>query len=92
MFSFDESTRISVRFLHKVLRKDFFTKITFRKNAHADIYRYLDVNFVAFVFYPNTSSTINIAFKTDVPARVDKGKTVETPSVQETLDVLSVTV
>ena len=49
MFSFDESTGISVRFLRKVLRKDFFTKIIFRKNFHVD----LDVNFVVSDFDPN---------------------------------------
>ena len=49
MFSFDESTEISARFHRKVLRKDFFTKITFRKNVHADF----DVNFVVSIFDPN---------------------------------------
>ena len=53
MFSFDESTEISARFHRKVLRKDFFTKITFRKNVHTDLYGYLDVNFVVSVFDPN---------------------------------------
>ena len=53
MFSFDESTEISARFHRKVLRKDFFTKITFRKRVHSDFYGYLDVNFVVSVFYPN---------------------------------------
>ncbi|KAF2619159.1 hypothetical protein F2Q68_00039809 [Brassica cretica] len=38
VFSFDESTEISARFHRKVLRKDFFTKITFRKNVLADFY------------------------------------------------------
>ena len=45
VFSFDESDEISARFHRKVLRKDFFTKITFRKSIHADFYGYLDVNF-----------------------------------------------
>ena len=31
VLSFDESTEISARFHRKVLRKDFFTRITFRK-------------------------------------------------------------
>ena len=52
MFSFDESTEISARFHRKVLRKDFFAKITFRKNVHADLYGYLDVNFVVSVSTP----------------------------------------
>ena len=52
MFSFDESTEISARFHRKVLRKDFFTKITFHKNVHADFYGYLDVNFVVSVLTP----------------------------------------
>ena len=53
VFSFDESAEISARFHRKVLRKDFFTKITFRKSVHADFYEYLDVNFVVYVFDPN---------------------------------------
>ncbi|KAF3518295.1 hypothetical protein DY000_02059935 [Brassica cretica] len=36
VFSFDESTEISARFHRKFLRKDFFTKITYRKSVHAD--------------------------------------------------------
>ena len=58
MFSFDESTEISARFHRKVLRKDFFTKITFRKSVHADFYGYLDVNFVVSVFDPNNQSEL----------------------------------
>ena len=54
VFSFDESNEINARFHRKVLRKDFFTKITFRKSVHADFYGYLDVNFVMSVFYPNS--------------------------------------
>ena len=54
MFSFDESTEISARFHRKFLRKDFFTRITFHKSIHADFYGYLDVNFVVFVFDPNS--------------------------------------
>ena len=53
MFSFDESTEISARFYRKVFRKDLFTKISFRKNVHADFYGYSDVNFVVSVFDPN---------------------------------------
>ena len=53
VFSFDESTEISARFHRKFLRRDFFTKITFRKNVHADFYVYLDINFVVSVFDPN---------------------------------------
>ena len=54
MFSFDESTEISARFYRKVFRKDLFTKITFRKNVHADFYGYSDVNSVVTVFDPNS--------------------------------------
>ncbi|WZZ44945.1 hypothetical protein YC2023_041204 [Brassica napus] len=50
---FDESNDISARFHLKVLRKNFFTKITFRKNVHADFYGYLDVNSIVTVFDPN---------------------------------------
>ncbi|KAG5393421.1 hypothetical protein IGI04_023384 [Brassica rapa subsp. trilocularis] len=53
VFSFDELSEFSARFHRKVFRKDFFTKITFRKNVHADFYGYLDVNFVVSVFDPN---------------------------------------
>ena len=53
VFSFDESSEISARFHRKVFRKDFFMKITFRKNVHADFYGYLDVSFVVSVFDPN---------------------------------------
>ncbi|KAF3488006.1 hypothetical protein F2Q69_00053464 [Brassica cretica] len=38
VFSFDESTEISARFYCKFLRKDLFTKISFRKKVHADFY------------------------------------------------------
>ena len=38
VFSFDESSEISARFYRKVLRKDLFTKISFRKIVHADFY------------------------------------------------------
>ena len=54
VFSFDGSAEISARFHRKVLRKGFFTKITFRKSVHADFYGYLDVNFVVSVFDPNS--------------------------------------
>ena len=54
VFSFDESTEISARFHRKVLCKDFFTKNTFRKSVRADFCGYLDVNFVASVFDPNS--------------------------------------
>ncbi|KAF3571041.1 hypothetical protein F2Q69_00059970 [Brassica cretica] len=46
---FDESTETSARFHRKVLRKDFFTEITFRKSVHADFYGYLDVNFTVYI-------------------------------------------
>ena len=58
MFSFDES-EISARFHRKVLRKDFFTKIIFRKNVHADLYGYLDVNFVVSVFDTNNINNLS---------------------------------
>ena len=54
VFSFDESTEISARFHRKVLRKDFFTKITFRKNVHADFYGLSDIDFVVTDFDPNS--------------------------------------
>ena len=54
VFSFDGSTRISARFYRKVSRRDFFTKITFSTNVHADFYGHLDVNFVVTVFDRNT--------------------------------------
>ena len=54
VFSFDESTVISARFHRKVLLKDLFTKITFRKSVHTDFYGYLDVNFVVSIFDPNS--------------------------------------
>ena len=54
VFSFDGSAEISARFHRKVLRKGFFTNITFRKSVHAYFYGYLDVNFVVSVFYPNS--------------------------------------
>ena len=54
MFSFDESTEISARFHRKVLRKDFFTKITFRKNVHADFYGLSDIDSVVTDFDPNS--------------------------------------
>ena len=57
-FSLDESTEISARFHRRVLRKDFFTKITFRKSFHADFYGYLDVDFVVSVFDPNNSFSV----------------------------------
>ena len=54
VFSFDESTEISGRFHRNILRKDFFTMITFRKSPHADFYEYFDVNFVVSIFDPNS--------------------------------------
>ena len=35
---FSGSIEIRTRFYRKVLRKDLFTKISFRKNVHADFY------------------------------------------------------
>ena len=54
VFSFDESTESSARFYRQVFRKDLFTKITFRKNVHADFYGYSVVNFVVSVFDSNS--------------------------------------
>ena len=62
MFSFDESTEISARFHRKVLRIDFFTKITFRKNVHAYFFGYLDVNFIMSVFDPNNINNSSYNF------------------------------
>ena len=40
------SIEISTRFYSNALRKDFFTKITFRKNVHADFYGLSDIDSV----------------------------------------------
>ena len=62
VFIFDESIEISARFLRKVPCKYFFTKNTFRKDVHADLYGYLDVNFVVSVFDPNN---IHVLWQTE---------------------------
>ena len=36
---FSGSIEIRTRFYRKVLRKDLFTKMSFRKNVHTDFYR-----------------------------------------------------
>ena len=43
---FSGSIEISTRFYSNALRKDFFTKITFRKNVHADFYGLSDIDSV----------------------------------------------
>ena len=43
---FSGSIEIRTRFYRKALRKDFFTKITFRKNVHADFYGLSDIDSV----------------------------------------------
>ena len=57
VFIFDESTETSARFHRKVLREDFFTKITFCKSVHANFYGYLNVNFVVSAFDPKKVSS-----------------------------------
>ena len=47
------STEIRIRFYRKALLKDFFTKITFRKNVHADFYGLSDIDSVVTDFDPN---------------------------------------
>ena len=58
VFSFDES-EIRARFHRKVLRKDFFTMIIFRKNVHADLFGYLDVNFIVSIFDTNNINKLS---------------------------------
>ena len=41
---FSGSIEIRTRFYRKALRKDFFTKITFRKKFHADFYGLSDID------------------------------------------------
>ena len=59
VFSFDESTEISTRFLRNVPCKDFFTKNTFCKDVHADFDEHFYVNFVVSVIYPNSYKMIH---------------------------------
>ena len=49
------STEIRIIFYRKALRKDFFTKITFRKNVHTDFYGLSDIDSVVADFDPNNS-------------------------------------
>ncbi|KAF3523052.1 hypothetical protein F2Q69_00048250 [Brassica cretica] len=48
------SIEIRTGFYRKALRKDFFTKITFRKNVHADFYGLSDIDSAVTDFDPNT--------------------------------------
>ncbi|KAF3515367.1 hypothetical protein F2Q69_00007238 [Brassica cretica] len=50
---FSGSIEIRTRFYRKALRKDFFMKITFRKNVHADFYGLSDIDSVVTDFDPN---------------------------------------
>ncbi|KAF3547049.1 hypothetical protein DY000_02008450 [Brassica cretica] len=52
---FSGSIEIRTRFYRKALRKDFFTKIAFRKNVHADFYGLSDIDSVVTDFDPNSS-------------------------------------
>ncbi|KAF3544357.1 hypothetical protein DY000_02006448 [Brassica cretica] len=49
------SIEIRTRFYRKALRKDFFTKLTFRKKVHADFYRLSDIDSVVTDFDSNIS-------------------------------------
>ena len=66
---FSGSIEIWTRFYCKALRKDIFTKITFRKNVYADFYGLLDIDSVVTDFDPNIyspmyeTSNINNYFK-----------------------------
>ena len=51
--------RLVQDFTGKFFVKIFFTKIIFRKNVHADLYGYLDVNFVASVFDTNNINNLS---------------------------------
>ena len=51
---FSGSIEIRTRFYRKALRKDFFTKITFRKNGYADFYGLSDIDSVVTDFDPNS--------------------------------------
>ncbi|KAF2558538.1 hypothetical protein F2Q68_00015338 [Brassica cretica] len=63
------STEIRVRIYRKALRKDFFTKITFRKNLHADFYGHSDIDSVVTNFDPN-SVLLPMAFYMGVEGRL----------------------
>ena len=47
------STEIRIRFYRKALHNDLFTKITFRKNVHADFYGLSDIDSIVTDFDPN---------------------------------------
>ncbi|KAF3523088.1 hypothetical protein F2Q69_00048240 [Brassica cretica] len=49
---FSGSIEIRTRFYRKALRKDFFTKITFRKKVHADFYGLSDIDSAVTDFDP----------------------------------------
>ncbi|KAF3599642.1 hypothetical protein F2Q69_00037034 [Brassica cretica] len=55
---FSGSIEIRTRFYRKALRKDFFTKITFRKNVHAYFYGLSDIDSVVTNFDPNKFSAV----------------------------------
>ena len=61
------STEIRIRFYRKALRKDFFTKITFRKSVHADFYGLSDIDSVVTNFDPNIYSS-KVSFSFPLPA------------------------
>ena len=54
------STEIRIRFYRKALCKDFFTKITFRKNIHADFYGFSDIDSIVTDFDSNKDKVFNI--------------------------------
>ena len=53
---FSGSIEIWTIFYCKAVRKDIFTKITFRKNGYADFYGFSDIDSVVTDFDPNTHS------------------------------------
>ena len=50
-----DSFETRTRFYREALRKDFFMKITFHKNVHADFYRLSDIDSAVTDFDPNIS-------------------------------------
>ena len=55
---FSGSIEIWTRFYCKALRKDIFTKITFRKNVYTDFYGLSDIDSVVTDFDPPTVSPL----------------------------------
>ncbi|KAG5388470.1 hypothetical protein IGI04_030011 [Brassica rapa subsp. trilocularis] len=60
---FSGSIEIWTIFYCKALRKDIFTKITFRKNVYADFYRLSDIDSVVTDFDPNNNGDLTVIFR-----------------------------